>query len=181
MTERYYPNLLEEWLANRPMRDQGDGLEDAPTWPDDYDMSWWLHRQAYNPVGTYAPRECPVCGLRVPWVRRSARQRVYCSDACKMRAYRWRKEQQGRKWINGVDPQLLAFLRWRRDNPNWLERLRFSLGLGPTITRQDDLWQLVRLEARLRGEGRRGRVYSYNRLRDDSPSPWEPRWPTLPP
>jgi hypothetical protein len=33
---------------------------------------------------------CPVCAAAVPHEFRPGRKRVYCSDACKQRAYRWR-------------------------------------------------------------------------------------------
>ena len=41
---------------------------------------------------------CPVCGARGFVYRRrmSGQQRIYCSDACKQKAYRWRKGQRAR-------------------------------------------------------------------------------------
>lgn len=34
--------------------------------------------------------QCPVCGVDVPHVYGPGRKRVYCTAACKQRAYRWR-------------------------------------------------------------------------------------------
>jgi len=41
---------------------------------------------------------CPVCGARGFYyrARKSGQQRIYCSDACKQKAYRWRKGQRAR-------------------------------------------------------------------------------------
>lgn len=40
---------------------------------------------------------CPVCDVHVPHVRRAGRQRVYCTNACKQRAYRRRRSNR-RSW-----------------------------------------------------------------------------------
>jgi hypothetical protein len=37
-----------------------------------------------------SPWACPVCGSVVIHEYRPGRKRVYCSNSCKMRAYRWR-------------------------------------------------------------------------------------------
>ena len=41
---------------------------------------------------------CPVCGARGFYyrARTSGQQRIYCSNACKQKAYRWRKGQHAR-------------------------------------------------------------------------------------
>lgn len=41
---------------------------------------------------------CPVCGARGFYyrARKSGQQRIYCSDACKQKAYRWRHGQRAR-------------------------------------------------------------------------------------
>ena len=48
-----------------------------------------------SPVYRYPgfDRECIVCGERIPFWRR--RDRAYCSDACRQRAYRARSRNQG--------------------------------------------------------------------------------------
>ncbi len=175
MSKRYWPNQIEQWIFEEQMRrfdaawDAGEewDCEPAELWPSDPELALKLHKQGYNRPGVYPGEACPVCGAMVQQIRRAARQRVYCSDACKMRAYRWRKEQRGQRSTYGVDPNLVAWLRWRREHPDQLERFRAWLGLGPTTTRRRELWELLRLEARLRGEGHRGRWHSYNLLRKD--------------
>ena len=37
---------------------------------------------------------CPVCTITVPHPRRPGRARVYCTNSCKQRAYRWRRRHR---------------------------------------------------------------------------------------
>lgn len=50
------------------------------------------------PVGPHwgdvvAEWSCPVCGVRCDRTFRSGRARVYCTNACRQRAYRWRRDR----------------------------------------------------------------------------------------
>lgn len=49
--------------------------------------------------GTPAPQQraiwrCPVCAAVVPHPHRPGRARVYCTNACRQRAYRWRRQRR---------------------------------------------------------------------------------------
>lgn len=44
-----------------------------------------------------APWSCPVCNVDVPHPFGPGRKRVYCTPACKQRAYRWRRRHGVRK------------------------------------------------------------------------------------
>lgn len=52
----------------------------------------------------FTGRYCPVCGTPICQVWPWHRPRIYCCDACKMRAYRQRKKQR-------LDESLSALLR----------------------------------------------------------------------
>jgi hypothetical protein len=44
------------------------------------------------PIGTVIDRwPCPCCDRTVTMIRRPGRPRLYCSQACRQRAYRWRR------------------------------------------------------------------------------------------
>lgn len=47
------------------------------------------------PVGP-AAWTCPVCAAPVVHPRRPGRARVYCTNSCKQRAYRWRRHRRSR-------------------------------------------------------------------------------------
>jgi hypothetical protein len=45
------------------------------------------------PIGTVVDRwQCPCCDRTIDIVHRPGRPRLYCSHACRQRAYRWRRE-----------------------------------------------------------------------------------------
>lgn len=64
---------------------------------------------------------CPVCGAAVVEVHRPGRGRVYCTNACRQRAYRWRRAHAVRLCVerNGPTERLVNdrrhALRDRRD------------------------------------------------------------------
>jgi hypothetical protein len=43
--------------------------------------------------------DCPTCSASVPHVFRPGRGRVYCSNACRQRAYRWRRARGIRRVV----------------------------------------------------------------------------------
>lgn len=92
---RYWPNQIEQWITDRQIErlKAGEDIdwEDAELWPTDVELAWLWHCRGYNPLGVYRGNRCPVCGVRVQQIRRAARQRIYCRNACKQRAYRQRK------------------------------------------------------------------------------------------
>lgn len=55
-----------------------------------------------RPLGHHGPQwgdviaewSCPVCGTRCNRTYRSGRGRVYCTNACRQRAYRWRRTRR---------------------------------------------------------------------------------------
>lgn len=42
---------------------------------------------------------CPVCGTAVPELYRPGRGRLYCTNACRQRAYRWRRARGVRMFV----------------------------------------------------------------------------------
>lgn len=42
---------------------------------------------------------CPTCSRRVPQVYRPGRGRLYCTNACRQRAYRWRRAHGVRRFV----------------------------------------------------------------------------------
>lgn len=47
---------------------------------------------------------CPVCGRRVADVYRAGRARIYCTNACRQRAYRWRRVHGVRTFVERDGP-----------------------------------------------------------------------------
>jgi hypothetical protein len=65
---------------------------------------------------------CPVCDSRIVHMRVAGRPRVYCTNACRQRAYRWRRDNSARLAASVDDPAERAHngirshaLRSRRD------------------------------------------------------------------
>jgi len=50
----------------------------------------WEPRYDLNGIEVLADWNCPVCGISTPKTRRPGRPSVYCSNACRQRAYRYR-------------------------------------------------------------------------------------------
>ena len=48
------------------------------------------HEQEDNLLSSYSAQTCPICARSLNLALSSGRKAVYCSDACKMRAYRQR-------------------------------------------------------------------------------------------
>ncbi len=47
------------------------------------------------PAGTVIDRwDCPSCGCTFDVIHRAGRPRIYCSHACRQRAYRWRRDHR---------------------------------------------------------------------------------------
>lgn len=49
-------------------------------------------------------RECPTCGAVVIQRYRPGRARIYCSNACRQRAYRWRRRNGIRTCVERTGP-----------------------------------------------------------------------------
>lgn len=47
---------------------------------------------------------CPVCGTPVEQVFRPGRARLYCSNSCRQRAYRWRRANGVRRFVERDGP-----------------------------------------------------------------------------
>jgi hypothetical protein len=48
---------------------------------------------SFLPIGTVVDRwDCPCCDRVIELVHRAGRPRLYCSQACRQRAYRWRRQ-----------------------------------------------------------------------------------------
>ena len=56
---------------------------------------------------------CPVCGAVVYHVHRAGRGRIYCTNACRQRAYRWRRANGVRLCVerNGPTERLVGYKR----------------------------------------------------------------------
>lgn len=49
----------------------------------------------FTPIGTVVDHwDCPACDRTIAIVHRPGRPRLYCSQACRQRAYRWRRRNQ---------------------------------------------------------------------------------------
>lgn len=81
---------------------------------------------------------CPVCDVRVVQLRRPGRRRVYCTNACRQRAYRHRRRMRDRlTWSQWVEPRpVRARSRDRvhaiREHPDVCTDRRDSTGRGVT-------------------------------------------------
>lgn len=72
--------------------------------------------------------ECPMCARQVAHVYRPGRQRVYCSNACRQKAYRWRRAHGASTRATALRPaeRTITFDRRhaRRDHSDRLLRNR---------------------------------------------------------
>jgi hypothetical protein len=48
--------------------------------------------------------DCPVCAATVLHIRRAGRGRIYCTNACRQRAYRWRRSNGIRLCVDRDGP-----------------------------------------------------------------------------
>ena len=63
----------------------------------------------FRPPGTFigdviGEHQCPACGERVAQVFRPGRARIYCTNACRQRAYRWRRRHGVRMCVERNGP-----------------------------------------------------------------------------
>ena len=49
-------------------------------------------------------RPCPVCGTTVQQIHRPGRARIYCTNGCRQRAYRWRRANGVRICVERTGP-----------------------------------------------------------------------------
>ena len=85
-------------VQNRPMSDRQSPPSVADL-PEDVVEPWW----------------CPVCNGAAHRTRRPGRPKLYCSNACRQRAYRWRRDHQARTIARPGHPAagaLVPFGRW---------------------------------------------------------------------
>ena len=66
--------------------------------PDDVVEPWW----------------CPVCNGAAHRTRRPGRPKLYCSNACRQRAYRWRRDNHARTVARPCHPASNAFVPFGR-------------------------------------------------------------------
>ncbi len=66
------------------------------------------HRNHRSP----SPGSCPVCDTPTPHQYRAGRQKVYCTNACRQRAYRWRRAHGVRLFATASSPVERAHNRW---------------------------------------------------------------------
>jgi hypothetical protein len=67
------------------------------------------------PDNVVEPWWCPVCNGPAHRTRRPGRPKLYCSNACRQRAYRWRRDHQARTVARPGHPAasaLVPFGRW---------------------------------------------------------------------
>jgi len=67
------------------------------------------------PDDVVEPLWCPVCDGPAHRTRRPGRPKLYCSNACRQRAYRWRRDHQARTVARPGHPAagaLVPFGRW---------------------------------------------------------------------
>jgi hypothetical protein len=67
------------------------------------------------PDNVVEPWWCPVCNGPAHRTRRPGRPKLYCSNACRQRAYRWRRDHQARTIARPGHPAagaLVPFGRW---------------------------------------------------------------------
>ncbi len=60
------------------------------------------------------PWWCPVCETPTPHRYRAGRQKVYCTNACRQKAYRWRRAHAVRLFATADSPAERAENRWLR-------------------------------------------------------------------
>ena len=72
-------------------------------------------------------RPCPACGATVVQTYRPGRARIYCTHACRQRAYRWRREHGVRWFVERDGPALRGSTRERR------HALRLRTDLQPSL------------------------------------------------
>lgn len=79
---------------------------------------------------------CPVCEIAVPQVFRPGRGRIYCTNACRQRAYRWRRGRGVRRFVerDGPAERLVNDRRHAlRDRRDPVARLRDRRGRSTTV------------------------------------------------
>src|SRR5690606_14066107 len=56
-------------------------------------------------------RPCPMCGTTVQQIHRPGRARIYCTNSCRQRAYRWRRAHGVRHCVerNGPVERMLTY------------------------------------------------------------------------
>ena len=60
------------------------------------------------------PWWCPVCNGAAHRTRRPGRPRLYCTNACRQRAYRWRRDHHARTVATPAEPVPSAFIAFGR-------------------------------------------------------------------
>ena len=78
--------------------------------------SRWRHERARSVCrqGWSRPWWCPVCNGAAHRTRRPGRPRLYCSNACRQRAYRWRRDHHARTVATPAEPVPSAFVAFGR-------------------------------------------------------------------
>ena len=76
---------------------------------------------------------CPVCDTPTPHRYRAGRQKVYCTNACRQKAYRWRRAHGVRLFATAVIPAERADGRALRDPRDPVARLRAPRGRAVTV------------------------------------------------
>lgn len=75
----------------------------------------------FRPFGSGEPPpgawSCPVCGAAAPHEFRAGRKRVYCTNACRQKAYRWRRD-------HGVRLQVTPWTPARRSGAGRMHAVR---------------------------------------------------------
>lgn len=80
--------------------------------------------------------DCPVCGIVVHHIYRPGRGRIYCTNACRQRAYRWRRANGVRLCVerNGPTERLVNHRRHAvRDDRDPVARLHDRRGREVTV------------------------------------------------
>lgn len=73
-------------------------------------MMGCMSRAAFVPVEIHLAGDvvgehpCPTCATPVPDVYRPGRGRIYCTNACRQRAYRWRRSHGVRRFVERDGP-----------------------------------------------------------------------------
>lgn len=81
---------------------------------------------------------CPVCDGAAHRTRRPGRPKLYCSNACRQRAYRWRRDHHARTVAPRGHPAasaLVPFGRWHalRTSRDFMSGLRDRRSRQPTV------------------------------------------------
>jgi hypothetical protein len=81
---------------------------------------------------------CPVCNGAAHRTRRPGRPKLYCSNACRQRAYRWRRDHQARTVARPGHPAagaLVPFGRWHalRTSRDFVAELSDRRRRQPTV------------------------------------------------